>query len=329
MKILIGYIKVRKKSITAYIFFCTVFAVSFYLYKLPLSAVCYSSALCFFAALIFSAADFRKYAKKHAQLEELKSSVIFSLNGLPEDESDLDRDYNEIIQILFDDKRRLVNEMNKKYSEMTDYYTIWVHQIKTPIFAMNLALGNEDDPLHREISENLQKIEQYADMSLCYLRLDSESTDFVIKSCFVDDIIKQAVRKFSMQFIRKKLRLDYRPSGCSVVTDEKWMLFVIEQVLSNSLKYTKQGFIAITFERSGILCIRDSGIGIAPEDMPRIFERGFTGYNGRSDKKASGIGLYLCRRICDNLGHKISAYAPEDGGTEIRIVFKSPDTIYE
>ena len=329
MKILIGYIKARKQLIAAFIIFFAVFAVSFYLYKIPLSAVYYSSALCFFAALIFSATDFKKYAKKHAQLETLKNSIAFSLNGLPECENDLDRDYNELIQILFDDKCRLVNKMNMKYSEMTDYYTIWVHQIKTPIFAMNLALGSEDDPLHRELSENLQKIEQYAEMSLCYLRLDSESTDFVIKSCFVDDIIKQAVRKFSMQFIRKKLRLDYKSSGCSVVTDEKWMLFVVEQILSNSLKYTKQGFIAITFEQPGTLCIRDSGIGIAPEDMPRIFERGFTGYNGRNDKKASGIGLYLCRRICDSLGHKISAHAPEDGGTEIRIRFKAPDTIYE
>ena len=113
--------------------------------------------------------------------------------------------------------------------------------------------------------------------------------------------------------------LEYEPTELQIVTDEKWLSFVIEQILSNALKYTKSGSVKIYLERPKILCIEDTGIGIAPEDLPRIFENGYTGYNGRSDKKASGIGLYLCRRVCDNLGVGISAESELDKGTVIRL----------
>ena len=212
---------------------------------------------------------------------------------------------------------------------MTDYYTIWAHQIKTPIAAMGLILqeaGQSDElnreqnlALLREISDNLQRIEQYAEMVMCYLRLDSDSTDFVIKEYDLDEIVRQAVRKFSRQFIRKKLSLTYEPLEKTVLTDEKWLLFVIEQVISNAVKYTKTGGAEIYCEEPLTLCIRDTGIGVAPEDLPRLFEKGYTGCNGRLDKKASGIGLYLCKRICTKLGHNISAENAEGGGMVIRI----------
>ena len=115
------------------------------------------------------------------------------------------------------------------------------------------------------------------------------------------------------------------------MTDEKWLQFVLEQVISNALKYTEAGRITIEMENEtdgaedrAVLCIRDTGIGIAPEDIPRIFEKGYTGYNGRSDKKASGIGLYLCRRICSNLGHTITANSSLENGTVIRIRMGEP-----
>lgn len=200
-----------------------------------------------------------------------------------------------------------------------EYYTIWVHQIKTPIAAMRLQLQGEDSDSSRELLEELQRIEQYVEMVLTYLRLDSGSTDYVLKKYDLDDIIRQAVRKYASQFIRKKIRLTYEPLSCEVLTDEKWLLFVIEQVLSNALKYTRSGEISITLEAPKTLCIRDTGIGIAPEDLPRIFEKGFTGYNGRNDKKASGIGLYLCRRICSRLNHEIIITSKVDVGTEVRI----------
>ena len=140
-----------------------------------------------------------------------------------------------------------------------------------------------------------------------------------MKNYDLDRIIKQAVRKYASQFIRKRITLEYEPFTCQVLTDEKWLLFVVEQVISNALKYTRSGRVSITLEAPKTLCIRDTGIGIDPQDLPRIFEKGFTGYNGRNDKKASGIGLYLCRRICRNLKHGITVESRADEGTCVRI----------
>ena len=210
--------------------------------------------------------------------------------------------------------------MNRRYEEMIDYYTAWVHQIKTPIASMRLTFQNEDSALSRKAAGDLFRIEQYVEMVLVFLRLDSESTDYVFREYDVDGMIRQAVRRFSSQFIDKKLRLVYEPVRLSVITDEKWLLFVLEQVLSNAVKYTPSGgCVTIDLEAPATLCVRDTGIGIAPEDLPRIFEKGYTGRNGRSDKRASGLGLYLCRRICGQLGHRITANSSPDSGTVIRI----------
>ena len=141
--------------------------------------------------------------------------------------------------------------------------------------------------------------------------------------------MRSAVKKFSTQFIRRRINLVYEPLGKKVVTDEKWLSFVVEQVLSNALKYTPSGTVGIYMEEPTTLCISDTGIGIAPEDLPRIFEKGYTGYNGRTDKKASGLGLYLCRRICNNLGHTISASSAAGEGTVIRICLAQRSSVHE
>ena len=141
----------------------------------------------------------------------------------------------------------------------------------------------------------------------------------MIREHDLDAIVRQAVRKFAREFIARKIQLVYEPVNTTVITDEKWLSFVIEQVLSNALKYTPSGSITISLEAPKTLCIRDTGMGIAPEDLPRIFEKGYTGYHGRADKKATGIGLYLCRRVCSNLGHTITAKSTVDLGTTIEI----------
>jgi signal transduction histidine kinase len=174
-----------------------------------------------------------------------------------------------------------------------------------------------------ELEAELFSIEQYVNMALQYMRLDSETTDYVIKKYSLDRIVKQAVRKYAKLFIRKKLALDYDGTDVTVVTDEKWLQFVIEQILSNSLKYTKEGRIAIRVEPEKTLVISDTGIGIAPEDLPRVFDRGFTGYNGRSDKKSTGIGLYLCRSTLTKLGHTIRLDSEIGAGTTVSIGLKA------
>lgn len=319
LKLFFDYIKTHRKAITLSAMFTLVFAVIFSMYKIPAAAVFYSAAVCFFIGGIFIILDFWRYEKKRRLLKALLSEITLTADALPAPRSAEEAAYQELIRILFNCKQALADEMNEKYVDMTDYYTLWAHQIKTPIAAMRLTLQSGDDSQSRELSEDLQRIEQYVEMVLCYLRLDSDTNDFVIKKYDLDGIIRQTVRKLSLQFIRRKIKLIYKPVECEALTDEKWLSFVIEQTLSNALKYTRAGSVEIALEFPKTLCIRDTGIGIAPEDINRIFEKGYTGYNGRTDKKASGIGLYLCRRICGKLGHKISASSEVGKGTEIRI----------
>ena len=159
-------------------------------------------------------------------------------------------------------------------------------------------------------------------MALNYLRLGSESSDYVFREYDLDLILKQAIHKFAPQFIAKKIRLNYAPVSVRVLTDEKWLLFLIEQILSNSIKYTQEGSVTIAVTQDKILTIADTGIGIAPEDLPRIFEKGYTGYNGRLDKKSTGLGLYLCQMAANRLSHNISVISSPGIGTTVSIDLK-------
>ena len=170
---------------------------------------------------------------------------------------------------------------------MTDYYTLWAHQIKTPIAAMDLILQTQELPESGSLKQSLFQIQQYVEMVLCYLRLDSETTDFVIRACPLDPIIRTALREFAPSFIHKGLQLHYTPVSCSVLTDEKWLLFVLEQLLSNAVKYTPHGSVTVCLQEPQTLVIQDTGLGIAPEDLPRVFERGYTGKLGRVDQRSA------------------------------------------
>ena len=314
---MLNYLYSRCRTIVALAVITVIFLWVFALYNVPADAVGYGAMIAAAVGLAAAIVDFAGYRRRHKRMRGLPDEITITLENLPKARDRVEKDYEQIIIKLFEDRRELENAMLRKESDMTDYYTMWVHQIKTPIAAMRLLLHGMDTAEGRELSEELQRIEQYVEMVLCYLRLDSDSTDYLIRRCDLDEIVRQAVRKYSAQFIRKKIRLDYEPLEYSVLTDEKWLLFVIEQVISNSLKYTRSGTVRIYLDGED-LCIRDTGIGIAQEDLPRVFEKGYTGCNGRTDKKASGIGLYLCRRICAALGHDIIARSDETG-TEIRI----------
>ena len=200
---------------------------------------------------------------------------------------------------------------------MEEYYTLWVHQIKTPIAAMSLLLQEEDTPENGELSMELFRIEQYVEMVLQYLRLDSPDHDLAFRSVDVDDCVRQAVRKYARSFIRKKIALDFQETGIEIVSDEKWLVFVLEQLLTNASKYTKEGGSVRIGQENGLLVLRDTGIGIRPEDLPRIFEWGYTGYNGRLDKRSTGVGLALVKQVMEMLGNKMEIRSVLGEGTEV------------
>ena len=319
------YIKQYRKAIFAFILFCAVFSFSFFLYHLPIEAVIYPALIYIVFGLVFVCIDFSHKQRKHKQLSEIKKLTAAMITSMPGIESVLEWDYQDIIKALKDEVTNLSTSSADRYQELLEYYTVWVHQIKTPITSMRLTLQSEDTQLSRKLMSDLFQIEQYVEMVLAFIRLDSDSSDYVFRECSINSIIKSAVTKFASEFIDRKLRLEYEPIDKLVVTDEKWLSFVIEQLLSNALKYTRTGSIKIYMREPMTLCIEDSGIGIAPDDLPRIFEKGYTGYNGRKDKKSSGLGLYICKRICNNLEIGINVTSELDKGTIVCIDLEQYD----
>ena len=207
----------------------------------------------------------------------------------------------------------------EELQEKQDFFALWAHQIKTPIAALNLLLQEEkqDTAVCRQ---ELFKIESYVEMALNYLRFEEMSNDLVLERNSLEQLVRQVVRKYATIFIYNHISIQLEHLDYTVLTDEKWFCFMLEQILSNALKYTKQGSVKIYAEETenGLhIFVKDTGIGIKREDLPRIFEKGFTGYNGRMDKKASGLGLYLCKGVCGKLGHEISVSSKEGEGTTV------------
>ena len=319
MEYTISYIKQHRLALLAFVLCAVLFAATFLFYRFPLKAVLYPTVLCLVLLAGFAAADIVRTRKKHAELERIKCFDAKLADSFPEADGVLEADYQEIIHLMREQHERAEQRTEQGLREMMDYYTVWVHQIKTPIASMRLALQSEDTAESRQLQSELGRIERYVEMVLTFLRLGADSTDYVIKEHELDDIVRGAVKKLAGDFINKKIKLEYTELNEKVLTDEKWLSFVVEQVLSNAVKYTSEGTVSIYTESPKTLCIRDTGIGIAADDLPRVFENGYTGYNGRSDKRASGIGLYLCRRVCNKLGHGISAESRAGEGTVIRI----------
>ena len=221
------------------------------------------------------------------------------------------------------------SDAENRYNDLVDYYTLWVHQIKTPIAASKLLVSEVTDrQLKQQLEQEIFKIDSYTNLVLQYLRLESFHDDLVLKKENVEDLVKEVIRKYAIFFIQKGLSIDLHDLDRRIVTDKKWLLIVIEQILSNSLKYTNEGGVEIYMDGSD-LCIKDTGIGIKNSDRLRVFERGFSGYNGRITQQSSGLGLYLTQKISQELGHQIRIESELGQGTTVRIKFAEVNLLIE
>lgn len=247
----------------------------------------------------------------------------------------VEQQFIQFLTIIDENRSREQSEREEKEADRRDYFLMWAHQIKTPIAAMKLLLEEAGDCENNfRMREELFKIEQYAEMVLTIQRLENMAADLVLQEYALVPLLRQAVRKYSVLFINKGLQVEVSEEECRVLTDEKWFSFCLEQVLSNAVKYTEKGKITLGIKRqdaSGehpeegerencvVLYIEDTGMGIRTEDLPRIFDKGFTGYNGRVDKRATGIGLYLCKSICRQLGVTIRVESRFGVGTRVEL----------
>lgn len=325
-----SFLKIRKVPIIIFTGIAIIFGILFYLYDIPSDAIVYGCELSFAWSAACLLIDFYKYYKRHKLLHINREQFFDNAEELPEYMDVIEYDYQELVKELYQAKQDLISQNRIARKEMLDYYGMWVHQIKTPIAAMDILLQNTEQFLYQldeqeiiqesmpvsDMKMELFKIEQYVEMALNYLRVEDISSDLSFKKHAVDDMVRQVIRKYSKIFISKKIKMNFKPTERYVVTDEKWFVFVLEQLISNALKYTKQGQISVYMEEKSLV-IEDTGIGIPAEDLPRIFEKGFTGYNGRENKKSTGIGLYLCKNIMDKLQWEISAASEVGVGTKI------------
>ena len=296
------YLKEHLASAVRIAAFIGVFSLLCFLRNVPQDVTVYMIVLMAAVGATGFCFHYGKYRKHHLVLALLAAEPQGKTEALPEADGLLARDYQQIIASYERQFQEEQIKMEQKYRDMMEYYTMWTHQIKTPIAAMRLLLQEEDTPFSREMQSELFQTEQYVQMALQYLRMEKMTSDLVFARYDLDALIRQAVRKYAPLFIRRKIILSYEPVHCEVLTDEKWLVFVLEQILSNALKYTKSGSIHIYLSPDApkTLVIEDTGIGIAPEDLPRIFEKGYTGCNGRADKRSTGMDCICAARSWRN-----------------------------
>ena len=325
-----SFLKIRKVPIIIFTGIVVIFGILFYLYDIPFDAIIYGCELSFVWCAVCLFIDFYKYYKRHKLLHINREQFLDDAEQLPKHMDIIEYDYQELAKELYQAKQELISKNRIAKKELLDYYGMWVHQIKTPIAALDILLQNTEQMLYQldekemmqetisvsDMKMELFKIEQYVEMALNYLRVEDISSDLVFKKHELDDMVRQVIRKYAKIFISKKIKMDFIPTTACIVTDEKWFIFVLEQIISNALKYTKKGQISI-YMKEKALVIEDTGIGIPAEDLPRIFEKGFTGYNGRENKKSTGIGLYLCKNIMDKLQWIITVDSKVGSGTKI------------
>ena len=296
-----------------------------YLYDIPFEKTRYIAEFSGAGVFLCLLVDILKYAERWKELKRCIATsdtypgMFYTVPG------DLEALYRSMIAKMRQEKEELIFEDQKRYTEMMDYYGMWAHQIKTPIAAMRILVqsgmdreeNEENQKLFRQLQMELFKTEQYVEMVLSYLKIGDIAKDMVLERCDLGKVVRQAVKKYSRLFILQKLSLEMGEIAEIVLTDEKWLSFVVEQILSNALKYTKSGSVSIYLEQEGVLVIKDTGIGISAEDLPRIMEKGYTGYNGRIDKRSTGIGLYLCKKVMDKLHHQLRIDSEDGKGTKV------------
>ena len=296
----------------------------FWLYGVPLYALCYALALCAALYAAVFAVGFSRFVRRHRLLARIGSDARACVDLLPEPRSPVEADYQALVRGAVDAWAKALSDADARYGERIGYYTLWAHQIKTPIAAMRLLLAEQDTPQARALLLELSRVERYVEMALCYLRLDSDSTDYVFAPCALEPLMRACARSFAPQFISGRLRLNLEATDAVALTDEKWLAFMLEQLLSNAIKYTPPGGeITVGVREGPVLFVKDTGAGIAPDELPRIFEQGFTGRLGREDKRATGLGLYLCGRIAKGLGHTIRCESAPGQGTRMEIGLRS------
>ena len=310
----LSYIGYRRALFLFYLL-SNVLVVNFWaLNGTPGEDIRYSVLLGALALILIVGLDLFAMLRRLRALLEIKAHLNEFEQELPEGGNRMERLYSEIADGYLTRARQEKEELSMSHRATISYFTLWMHQIKTPIAALRLLM--ESPELDRALfNRQLFEVERYAELAMQYVRSADIAADLVLITCELEPLVRESIRKYAPLFIAKGLTAEVGDIALTVLTDAKWFAFVFEQLLSNAVKYTQQGGVRV-YVQGGALILEDTGCGIRPEDMPRVFEKGYTGYNGRLDKRASGIGLFLARRVSDALRLKLELVSVFGKGTK-------------
>lgn len=318
------YLWEKREVIGLFVLYLLLGGIVYYLYQLSWGPAIYTGILAGVCTCLRLITGYVSYRKKREQLKTLLKQEEIQLEQelFPKPEGSLESLYQELLK-KEEKKARTEKELGReRLLHDRAYYTRWSHQIKTPIAAMELLLA-ETPPDVRAMKRELLKTGQYVEMALNYQKLEGTGKDLVIRTCSLREMVGEAVKKVGSLLIYKKIRMELGNLEREVLTDEKWFLFILEQLLTNAAKYTGEGgMVKIGLDREGRLFLADNGMGICPEDLPRVFEWGYTGNNGRLDKKATGIGLSLVKSAAEMLGHHIEIASRPGEGTCVTLTLQ-------
>ena len=321
----LSYLRFRRFGLFVWAICLGILLLTAYLGGQDMALFAYGAGMVSFLFFLVLAADGIHFCRRLRLLRDMEAHLDAIPGSLPAFHNALEEAYGTLLSALGQqsDERRL--ELERSQADSLAYYTLWVHQIKTPIAAMRLVLQKSNCPEAGVLQQELFKIERYADLALQYIKLQDMAADLVISRCDLNDLVHESVKKYGLLFIYAGLGVDIQPLDRDVVSDPKWLRFILEQVISNAAKYTRQGGLRVYMD-GGRLALADTGIGIRAEDLPRIFEKGYTGYNGRLDGRASGIGLFMAKQAADALGIALEVRSAPGRGTTVYLSFPDGDT---
>lgn len=324
------YIKEKWVIYALFVMMSGMFLATFFLYDLTLTPFMDGLLFVFFILVIWSLVDMRKMYKEHSMLQDIieqesVDNVLYQQLDIGDDM--LNKDYQALLKKVSATNQHLEHQLVKEQQLLLDYYAMWSHQIKTPLAALQVLIETEPESTTK-IKNEISTIDGYLSMMLHYLKMTNLEDDLVLKKVELSSVVKKVIKKYRMFFIQKDLSVELVPFQKEIVTDEKWLLFVLEQLIFNSIKYTKIGGIKIEMIND-TLTITDSGIGILSQDLPRIFESGYTGFNGRGHQKATGLGLHMSQNIANHLGITLEISSEIGKGTVVGMTFSQFENMYD
>lgn len=325
-RLLWGYLRLYLPRIAFLLLICAVFCSLHLLGLGEMRELGYALAINGLFFCVTFIITFSRYAKRQILLWQALAEPPPEPASLPAAHGPLEEAFRGLAEAYARENRSHADRAVALEVERNDYYTLWVHQVKTPIAALNL-IAQSEKPIDREqLKQEIYKIEQYAEAVLSFQRLSSFSSDLELSEVALYPLCCKVVKKLRPLFVYRKIRLNMEAFSGAALTDAKWLGIAMEQVLTNALKYTPEGGeITVALAAPQVLTIADTGIGIRTEDIPRVFDRGFTGETGRNGNKSTGIGLYLCKQACGKLGHGLSLASQVGRGTVVTFDLRRED----